>query len=132
MSPAGEVVAFVEAALAEQEGHARFALDLQAREPDPESWTYRYEWVRHSRFLPSGGDGSMFLPGAPSPDQVLREVAAKRRLLLMAGAWHRDNPTGGPRDCAIGVAIAMVLADLASMYSTRPGYRSEWAPQEVG
>jgi hypothetical protein len=120
-----DLVAFLRARLNEAEARAKFAVSLShGDDPDWHEW---YEWGWHSEYR-EGGSGSMFLPGCPSPAQVLREVEAKRRIIDLDGDW----PYGAEMEAGEAVtgwsdAIDRVLRLLALPYSDHPDYDPAWA-----
>jgi Family of unknown function (DUF6221) len=61
------------------------------------------------------------------PARVLREVAAKRKIIEVyeAAAASNDPAT----DCSVGMAtLRMVLRSYATVWSDHPHYRQEWIP----
>jgi hypothetical protein len=58
------------------------------------------------------------------PARVLRDVAAKRRLLKEC-AWTAN--CGKPDSAVVGLAV-IVMRQLAAPYSGHPRYREEWRP----
>lgn len=70
------------------------------------SVTIRYEWVRHTK-LSTGGRGSMFFGGAPTPRDVVRGAEAIRKVLAVCdaidaaaldGEWWEGSKYGGRAD----------------------------------
>lgn len=67
------------------------------------------------------------------PARVLREVAAKRRVLARHHAGSDGSCDGCGYDQEQGPWIERLedcpeLRDMASVYADRPGYREEWKP----
>lgn len=84
-----------------------------------------------------------FMAGPGHPARVLAEVAAKRGLITQALRWMalRDGEWGcchDPSEIAAGTCPEekpdedRSLRLLASVYAGRPGWRSDWAPDEGG
>lgn len=125
-----DLVTWLRAALDDEEQAAREALDIDSRcFPSPE-FAVDYQWARLTRHT-SGGHGTGFAPGAPSPARVLREVEAKRRILAGHDGIHRcidGGFAGGSNDAHDMLGPCRVAAILAPMYVDRDGYREEWAP----
>ncbi|MFE3255754.1 DUF6221 family protein [Nocardia sp. NPDC059091] len=76
-----DISAFIAGRLDKQQEAAEFALTLE-RDFRDTGRVIKYEWVRHvrrrgSRTAPS----SVFLPGAPTPKELLRHQAALRLIL---------------------------------------------------
>lgn len=61
------------------------------------------------------------------PARVLREVAAKRRLVDQWADRYDDNPHATSPEAA---DAADVLHTLASVYSDHPDYQRQWAPHQ--
>jgi hypothetical protein len=100
------------AGLAEAEGAANFALELERpyREMTDQTAEVSYEWVRHTR-LSNGGSGAMFVDGAPAPEDVLRTVEAIRKVIDKVGLvlhWHSD--------ATVHLAAEDIYEALASIY----------------
>jgi hypothetical protein len=57
------------------------------------------------------------------PARVLREVAAKRAIVALAGTPDDDDPYYGGWD----TVMELVLRNLAAVWSDHPDYRPEWA-----
>lgn len=120
-----DIVEFLRARLDEDEASAKVAVSLSHGD-DPD-WYERYEWAWHSEYR-NGGAGSMFLPGAPSPARVLRDISAKRRIVDSAdaapyGSGDAENVEAGWSDHS-----DLVLRLLAVVYDDHPDYRQEWKP----
>lgn len=70
------------------------------------------------------------------PARVLREVEAKRRLLMLrsnaagavAGVWEGTPNRNRVVDHAYLEAITDVLTELATVWSDHPDYQAEWSP----
>lgn len=92
---------FIEARIAEKEAAARRAVAVEELYTSDE-FDVTYEWARRVRHRETGGSGTMYAPGCPSPGRVLRECAAMRTMLGIT-----------PR------ALAAIWAD-------HPDYRMEW------
>lgn len=86
------------AGLAASEDAANFALELERpyREMTDQTAEISYEWVRRTR-LSNGGGGAMFVDGAPAPEDVLRTVAAIRKVIAEHEPQQDDN--GGAPFC---------------------------------
>lgn len=71
--------------------------------------------------------------GAPSPDSVLADIAAKRAILDLAEKVISARDEKDENGVLVSVPIARarmrdVVRLLASAYADRPGYREEWRP----
>jgi len=78
---------FLEARIGEVEAPAKAEVKLVAKVYDGSGFTIAYQWSRLTEQV-SGGWGSSFAPGAPTPQQVLAECEAKRRIV----ALHQHFP----------------------------------------
>jgi hypothetical protein len=99
------------------------------------------------------GDWNEYNPGDPAdPARVLREVAAKQRIIDVVMAWRHDvneedcwytcgaateERDGGEccndneiGECGCGLEMRrqLILAPLALPYTDHPDYREEWRP----
>lgn len=128
------IVEFIEARLDEDEEAARDAAgwDQSGSVRDPGVWCREgvNSVIDSSRRLVIYGDGP-----APedsqvqhivrqNPARVLREVAAKRKMLgMLAPSWPHDDDryTLGWQD-----AVWIALKTLASAYSDHPDYQEDW------
>lgn len=140
-----EIAAFVEARLADDERIAQEATEGVSRQTD-DPWSGI--WSTGASYQPgliedSGGGVVVYDEGSPSaaqavhiarhdPARVLRDVAAKRRILaevvtrideldrhLEADYVGGDNTTG---------ESDLLLKLLAAPYADHPAYREEWRP----
>ena len=118
--------------LDEDETAARTELDLAAPYIANPELTVEYQWARLTRHS-NGTYGSLFVPGAPSPQQVLAHIAADRQILdayYEAVGWSEgdlDDLDGWAADTVVR-HLARVVKMVASAYADRPGYREEWRP----
>jgi hypothetical protein len=111
-----ELVAFLNARLDEREELAQAEADMAAEFFPPEQATLEYGWYRHTKRRTSGGSGTSFAPGAPSPTEVLADIAAKRAIV---------------NRCTMAVGFdlaAAVLKDLTTPYAEHRDYQPEWRP----
>lgn len=116
-----DLVQFLEERIGEAAAPARAEVELVAKFYDSE-FTVNYKWSRQTEHV-SGGYGSSFAAGAPTPKQVLADCAAKRRIIdgcrrvLSVGSWeYTDAP-----DLADSTLHALALP-----YAAHPDYREEW------
>lgn len=140
-----DILAFVKARIAEDEQTA-----LAAGETDPERcWRFDDE-RRTCKVIDGTGDTVVYDEGSPNegqaahivrhdPSRVLREVAAKRRMLAAVERWHDPHPG---LDCtnaddpwapcelhaaATGRLDPYVLKLLAGIWSDHPDYNPSWS-----
>lgn len=133
MDDIAAIAEFIEARLAEREALAKRC----RRHPGP--------WVHeaHSGLLPAARDifdadgmpvaianGSYLADhiAANDPDGVLRDVAAKRKILAEHAAVIRLAGLTAQEAGFLGWYREWVLKHLATAYSDHPGYRPEWKP----
>jgi len=116
----------------EEEEAARFALDLTERAYPADEFDIEWRWARLSSHKTSGGGGSSFEPGAPSPASVLARIAADRKILARyeRACARADDPNESAlvrNDWGvIASTYETVLCELASPYADHPGFREEW------
>jgi Family of unknown function (DUF6221) len=117
------IVEFLLARIGEEEAVARDAQDAASvYGPDFE---ITYDWARYTRHKTSGGSGTGFYPGAPSPARVLAECEAKRR--IVADRVRSDRNTNDDEwqmgysdaNCSAVFALAAIDAD-------HPDYDTRW------
>lgn len=119
---------FVLARIAEDEEAARWPIELRERWGD-DPVDHEYGWAWHTSHRETGGRGSQFLAGAPSPDRVLAECEAKRRIVEDFQILHRDyQETHTPSLEARRFQALVAVGRLASVYADHPDYREEWRP----
>lgn len=115
---------FLLARYAEQEDPIRYYQELEARYPTPH--LRGWKWVQ---LYGVNGPSSRFVDGVPTPEQVLADIEAKRRIVelhthpAMACYWSHDG--GAVHE--IG-ELCETLAALALPYVDHPDYREEWRP----
>ncbi|MGV9664446.1 DUF6221 family protein [Nocardia niigatensis] len=114
---------FIEARIDKQQEAAEFALQLEHDFRDS-GRVIKYEWVRFVR-RPGvhTGSSSVFVPGAPTPAQSLRQCAALRHAIAAIRLSHAQ-PDGSGLDEA---NLERDLRPIAAIWSDHPGYRREWA-----
>lgn len=124
-----DLVAFIEARLAEDEAVAHAAGRYPPGHNDGTTW--------HAAALQTSWDTRVDQHVARHDSaRVLRETAAKRRLLMLranaagavAGAWEGTPQRNRVVDHAYLEAITDVLAEVATAWSDHADYRAEWAP----
>lgn len=106
---------FIEARIAEREAAARTTIEI-GHKYTPEGYSHEYEWAR-ILIGPNGKrQGSYtFEPGAPSPEEVLRQCATLRRILKRTQSMALLDPEyWWPTQC-----------DLASIWADHPDYRMD-------
>jgi Family of unknown function (DUF6221) len=114
-----DLLAFLRERLDEDEQVAQAALDIDARVFAPPEFTVTYQWARMTRHQ-SGGRGTGFEPGAPSPARVLADVAAHRAIVDWIDGELADDATQQmPWDLA---------CHLAAVHADHPDFREEWRP----
>lgn len=127
------IVEFINARLDEAESAARAELELQERLFPAGECTVEYAWSRLTRHT-SGGSGSAFVPGAPSPAWVIADVNAKRGILDLHSALDARRAAFSEHDLGTSHTEAglesydHVLRHLAAVNSDHPDYREEWRP----
>jgi hypothetical protein len=121
-----EIVEFLEARIDEDEVLASAALAHEQLYADDGGFDISYQWARMTVHQESGGHGSAFAPGCPSPARVLRECTAKREILK---DWELYKDEEFP-DFGGGYASAMddTIQSLAAAYADHPDYR--WAQSQ--
>lgn len=115
------IIDFLTARLEEDADAAQAAITAQEEIYPAPGFEVRYEWSRRTRHV-SGGGGVEPVPGAPSPSQVLREVAAKRKLIheyQEARQYYTHHPMA-PAGEITGLHTAIKLA--ASANANHPDY----------
>lgn len=117
----------------EQEKSASEEVELTQHVYDRSEFTVEYQWARMTKHA-SGGYGSSFAPGAPSPTEVLAKIAADREILaLYQKAWSGltfDDPQPEGAEWLLGHrwGLAEAVRLLALPYADRDGYDEEWRP----
>ncbi len=123
------LVEFLLARIAEDEEAAKAAIEL--REPYTRGgFTWYYNWAIHTEHV-SGGWGTGFVDGAPTPDRVMAECQAKRRIIEYCeySIDPDDDACYAPETYGMMAATGEgVLERLALPYADHPDYRPEWSP----
>jgi hypothetical protein len=133
---ADDLVAFITARLDEDEATALDALHPDAVSPgvwmtehhgdDPptchiaEDRAGHYWSVAHDVFVPNAEHIARH-----DPARVLREVAAKRRILAAAAEYSPELEHGDNGEWAFD----LVVRELAAAWSDHPDYRAEWCQE---
>ncbi|WP_280317279.1 DUF6221 family protein [Nocardia wallacei] len=120
---------FIEARIAEREERARTTIEIDQKYT-ADGYSHEYEWASILVNPQGKRQGSFtFAPGAPSPDEVLRQCAAIRASVEALRAFGNGHASGelklGQRDR--DAYIAMQLHPIAAIWSDHPDYREEWA-----
>jgi len=111
------IVEFLTARLDEAERPARLEKQLADDFFGDAEFTVEYQWARMTKHT-NGSYGSSFSKGAPSPEFILADIAAKRAIVEVTERWMAAGyPT-----------LDVQLRILASVYSDHPDYRQEWKP----
>jgi len=117
-----DLVEFIGARLEEDEAVAR-AASADDGGIDDGVWVYDDEWGRvltDDSSLYSNHDDIVHI-ARHDPARVLREVAAKRRLVEAA------DESSGLRDMVAELYVGgVILRALAAVYGDHPDYRAEW------
>lgn len=136
---------FLLARIAEDEAAARYALKYTPDSPDLER-----QWAWLLRYRPTGMKrpfSTWHQDGAPSPNRVLAECDAKRRIVAehrlitdrarLVKVWMDPTPGVACERCANDPLGSGPLEDigpcdtllfLALPYADHPDYREEWRP----
>ena len=135
MTTVDELAAWLTQIWDEREEAARFEKELTEDIYADGEFTVEYQWARMTKHA-SGGYGSSFAKGAPSPTEVLARIAADRQIL----AEHTRN-AGRCDTCIKDVWVEYgdpvleyhehwcpTVRLLASPYADRPGYQEAWRP----
>lgn len=138
---------FIEARIAEREDAARATAEI-GQKYTPEGYSHEYEWAR-ILINPNGKrQGSYtFEPGAPSPEEVLRQCVALRKILNEHVPIKRIDYLSRPRveidvcECCSYLAPAATDAEdecvswpcdqikaIAVIWSNHPEYNEGWKP----
>jgi hypothetical protein len=139
-----ELVAWLRARLDEDEQAARAARDDVSHAADPRGeWRWRGThdalYARHIEVAvgPHGplGEGLAEHIARWDPVRVLAEVAAKRRTIddyteARTSSQTEPNPAAQHEWEVIARVLELQVRRFASVYAGRPGWRSEWAPDE--
>lgn len=103
-----DLVAKIRAALDEDERAAREELELSG--PAHPGYEIEYQWVRFSRRVGRNGTSYSFAPGAPSPERMLKQVAAHGKLLEGHDGCHRcdwgEHRGGDFEPCSLVLTLA--------------------------
>ncbi|NKV28226.1 hypothetical protein GS921_00335 [Rhodococcus hoagii] len=135
-----DLVEFLRARLDEDRQAAQAALDADKMFVDDGGFTIEYRWARIT-IHQSGGRGTGFASGAPSPARVLREGEAKRQIIephKRADWFVPDADQTGAciqcsKECDENGHLAIVawpcptLRALAAVYSDHCDYQQEWS-----
>lgn len=113
-----DLVQFLEERIGEAAAAARAEVELVAKFYDSE-FTVNYKWSRQTEHV-SGGCGSSFAAGAPTPKQVLADCAAKRRILGFAAAMSQEVGSEP------WVAENFLMC-LATAYESHPDFDPTWS-----
>lgn len=114
---------------AEEEREARESVTVETRFADA-GCEITYGWARHTKH-PSGGQGVGFMPGAPSPQHVLADIAAKRAIVGMHEPYRWIVGLG----CRVCIASDLTpfpdypcptLLALLQPYAGRPDFDPSW------
>ncbi|MEU6582770.1 DUF6221 family protein [Nocardia sp. NPDC046763] len=118
---------FIAARLTEREAVANEAIQRE-RASGSGKFDLEYQWVRFTR-----GTGetvlSGFAPGAPSPDEVLRQCAAIRAIVAEHDLGTDPCDAHGPRFESVTCGTVRAIA---SIWSNHPGYQREWSIDAEG
>lgn len=111
---------FIKARIAEREDAARATVEI-GQKYTPDGYSHEYEWAR-ILINPNGKrQGSYtFEPGAPSPEEVLRQCTAIRATLQ-----HVETMISPSQQIE---AEGDVLYPLAAIWSDHPDYNEGWKP----
>lgn len=121
------VVEFLKARLDEAERLARLEKQLADDFFGEVEFTVEYQWARMTKHT-NGARGSSFSKGAPPPEAVLADIAAKRHIiadykrLLFNDPLRRTDYFRGQRE-----ALGFVVQHLAEPYADHPDYQLGWA-----
>lgn len=85
----------------------------------------RDQWDRVTEIVPTYGGAHSDHIAAHDPARVLREIDAKRDLLVFAKGIHDHHETF---TTGIAARLEKTLRLYALAYKDRPGYRDEWRP----
>lgn len=121
---------FLLARITEDEAMARAAVDLRERVyvGEMEATEHHYSWTWLTRFRSNGPWSSQMLDGCSSPDRVLVECEAKRRIVVLHGEADEPGFSASPDYWAGTAHLDEVLELLALPYADHPDYRQEWKP----
>lgn len=122
---APDLAAYLLARYAEEEASARAALAEAETMHPPLTWRWAVIDSWTSTRMP---------PGAPSPDRIFAEVAAKRAIIDLHGGRPMWNEGGDLRADTLHVCEdaledadgCRTLRALAQPYAGRPDFRDEW------
>lgn len=115
-----DLVEWLTKILDEDEKPAREEKELADEVYDRPAFTVDYQWARMTKHT-SGGWGSSFAPGAPSPDAVLADIAAKRAVIAIHTGFH-ECPSQEDNCGWVTDDRCSTLLLLATAYADRPGY----------
>ncbi|MTE11824.1 DUF6221 family protein [Nocardia aurantiaca] len=114
---------FIEARIDKQQEAAEFALQLEHDFRDT-GRVINYEWVRFvRRHGVHTAPSSVFLPGAPTPAQTLRQCAALRHAIGLIRLAHVQSDGYSVDE----VSLELDLRPVAAIWSDHPDYCPEWA-----
>lgn len=130
---------FLLARIAEDEEAARAEVELVDRFFTDE-FEISYQWARMTRLPRTGGAGSSFMPGCPTPARVLAECEAKRLIVDLhdddghhciedLGEGFRTSPVAGSMTVnGRTLAGCQTLRLLALPYADDPNFDESWRP----
>lgn len=109
---------FLRARLTERLEAAEEALTVAS--PYGEGFTLRWGWSLHTKHT-SGGYGTQFVDGAPTPRQVIADCRAKLALIDVGFAWAQ---LGVPAEQLATLAFA--VTSLAHEWADHPDFDPAW------
>jgi hypothetical protein len=111
---------FIKARIDELEEAASVAIELEQL-AHVDGYEFEYQWARfRHRPRSSTNLGSMFVPGAPTPREVLRQCAAFRMLMDLVDGVVSESPF------LTGKQWMDLYKPTAAIWSSHKDFKQEW------